>query len=271
MASDSRTVIITGAGHGIGRACARRFARAGDRVALVDVNDDDGRSAEEEIKGNGGEALFIHADVSQRLHIHNIVARTLDAFGRIDVLVNNAAVRGRSDFLDVTEEEFDQVIATNLKGAFFMAQAAAKQIVAQLDAEDQARAGRGQRGYAIINISSVLAVTAMPDQTPYSISKGGLNQMTKALAVALSPYGVRVNAVGPGSINTDADRGYLQDETARKQVLSRTPLGRVGDTEEVVSAVYFLASPEAGYITGQCVYVDGGRLALNYTTAPTGA
>ncbi|MEL7030378.1 MAG: SDR family oxidoreductase, partial [Pseudomonadota bacterium] len=171
MASDSRTVIITGAGRGIGRACARRFAKNGDKIVLVDINDDDGRSAEEEITGNGGDAVFIHADVAQRLHVHNIMARTLDAYGRVDILINNAAVRGQSQFLEVTEEEYDRVLTTNLKGPFFMAQAAAKQMVEQLDGEEDARLALGQRGYTLINISSVLAVTATPGQTPYSISK----------------------------------------------------------------------------------------------------
>ncbi|MEM6850310.1 MAG: SDR family NAD(P)-dependent oxidoreductase [Pseudomonadota bacterium] len=260
-----RTVLITGASRGIGRACARRFARHGDRVVIVDVDDEEGRSAEEEIKSNGGDALFIHGDVAERLHIHNVIARTLDAYGRIDILINNAVAHADANFLEFTEDDYDRVLATNLKAPFFMSQAVAKQIVAQMEAEDNPAEPLGAQGYAIINISSVMAITATAGQSAYSISKGGLNQLTKALAVALSPYGVRVNAVGPGSINTDIDRGYLQDEKARKRVLARTPLRRIGDPEEVVSAVFFLASPEAGYVTGQCLYVDGGRLALNYT------
>ena len=179
---------------------------------------------------------------------------TVAEYGRLDILVANAGIVHGAAFLDLEEKDFDRVIAVNLKGVFLAGQAAARQMVKQ------------GGGGAIVNMSSVNAVLAIPDQVPYVVSKGGINQLTKVMAVALAPHGIRVNALGPGTILTELARGaVLGNAEAEAKILSRTPLGRMGEPAEVAKAALFLASDDASYVTGQTLYPDGGRLALNYT------
>jgi NAD(P)-dependent dehydrogenase (short-subunit alcohol dehydrogenase family) len=164
-----------------------------------------------------------------------------------------------ADFLDLKEADFDRVLRVNLKGAFLTGQAAARRMV------DQVKAGRPPG--AIINMSSVNAVLAIPNQVPYCVSKGGLAQLTKVMALSLAPHGIRVNAIGPGSIMTDILKSVATDREAKRRLLSRTPLGRIGEPDEIAAIALFLASDDAAYVTGQTVYADGGRLGLNYTVA----
>jgi NAD(P)-dependent dehydrogenase (short-subunit alcohol dehydrogenase family) len=177
----------------------------------------------------------------------------VEAFGRLDVLVNNAGIIKGASFLDLEEADFDAVLRVNLKGAFLVGQAAARVMAKQ------------GTGGAIVNMSSLNAVMAIPNQTPYVVSKGGLNQLTRVMALALADRKIRVNAIGPGSIMTDILKSVMTDEAARRNILSRTPLGRVGEPEEVAKVALFLASDDSSYVTGQCIYPDGGRMALNYT------
>jgi glucose 1-dehydrogenase len=258
MALDGRTAIVTGAAQGIGYAVARRFVRENVRVVICDVDAKKGKKAEEEL-GELGEVRFVKADVSKRLDVRNLVAAAADVYGDIDILVNNAGVVHAAEFLDLEEEDFDRVLAINLKGAFLCGQTVARFMVDKVK--------NGGRPGSIINMSSVNAVFAIPNQVPYSVSKGGINQLTKVMALALAPHGIRVNAIGPGSIMTEMLASVNTDAVARRKVLSRTPLGRVGDPSEIASMAAFLASDDASYITGQTIYADGGRLPLNYTVA----
>jgi glucose 1-dehydrogenase len=262
MLLDGKVAIVTGASQGIGRACAERLAREGARLVLCDVNSEQGQSATAAIAKTGAKAVFAACDVSKASDVSKAVTAALDAYGRIDVLVNNAGVLDDAQFLDLPVEEFDRIIGVNLRGAFLMGQAVARQMVKQ-GIPDGASKARPQAG-AIINMSSVNAVFALPDHVAYSISKGGINQLTKAMAISLAPHAIRVNAVGPGSIQTPLLDGVIKDTAFRSKVLSRTPIGRFGQPDEVAAVVAWLASEESSYVTGTTVYADGGRLPLNY-------
>jgi NAD(P)-dependent dehydrogenase (short-subunit alcohol dehydrogenase family) len=256
MALDGKTAIVTGAAGGIGYAIAERFLREGARVMFADIDVEKGERAEADLQ-KLGDARFVKADVSKRLDVHNMVAATIDAFGDIDVLVNNAGIVHGAEFLEISEEDFDRVLAVNLKGSFLAGQAVARFMVDKVNG--------GKPAGSIVNMSSINAVFALPNQVPYSISKGGVMQLTKVMALALAPYGIRVNAIGPGSIMTDMLSAVNADPAAKNRILSRTPMGRIGEPSEIASVAAFLASDDASYITGQTIYADGGRLPLNYT------
>jgi NAD(P)-dependent dehydrogenase (short-subunit alcohol dehydrogenase family) len=258
-----RVVVVTGAANGIGAACARRLVDDGAQVALWDVADEPGRRLAQELAG-AGMADYVHCDVAARAEVDAALARTLHTFGRIDGLVNNAGIFRAAEFLDITEEDWDAVIGVNLKGAFLVGQACARQMAAQRRDD-----GSAPRGGAIVNMSSVNGVMAIPTIASYNASKGGIDQLTRAMALALADAGIRVNAVGPGTIATDlARQAVLTSDDARARILGRTPLRRLGEPGEVADVVAFLLSDAASYMTGEIVYVDGGRRALNYTVAP---
>ena len=249
MKLSQKVAIVTGATQGIGLACAQRLITEGAKVMLVDIKPE----GEQAAAALGAQARFFAADVSQKADVDALVAATLAAFGRIDILINNAGVTHAADFLDVTEDDFDRVMRINLKSMFLCGQAVAREMVKQ------------QSG-CIINMSSVNAELAIPNQVPYVVSKGAINQLTKVMSLNLIPHGIRVNGIGPGTILTElAKKAVMSSPEARNTILSRTPMGRCGEPEEVASIAAFLASDDASYMTGQTLYVDGGRLALNYT------
>jgi len=255
----NRVAIITGAANGIGAACARLFAENGARVVIGDVNEVGAASLVKDIAAAGGYASFRRADVGDAAECRALVDHAVAQFGRVDVLVNNAGIVHAADFLELEPQDFDRVLRINLGGAFVCGQAVARQMVAQAARPD------GSRG-VIVNMSSVNAVLAIANQVPYTVSKGGLNQLTKVMAIALAPHGIRVMGIGPGSIATDLLKtAVLTNEAARTRILSRTPMGRLGEPEEVAQVALFLASDDASYLTGSTVYPDGGRLGLNYT------
>ena len=256
MALTGKTAIVTGGAGGIGLAIARRFLEEGARVVIADIDEAKGKRAEAEL-ASLGTVRFVAADVGDKASVESLVAVTVEAFGGIDILANNAGIVHGADFLDLAEADFDRVLRINLKGAFLTGQAVARVMAEQVK-------GGGKPG-SIVNMSSVNAVFAIANQVPYSVSKGGMNQLTKVMALSLAPYGIRVNAIGPGSIMTDMLASVNADPAAKNRILSRTPLGRIGEPSEIASIAAFLASDDASYVTGQTIYADGGRLPLNYT------
>jgi NAD(P)-dependent dehydrogenase (short-subunit alcohol dehydrogenase family) len=252
----NKVAIVTGGARGIGFAIARRFLEEGARVVIADIDDEEGPKAAAELQPIGA-VQFVECDVGERLDVRNLVAATLDAFGDVNILVNNAGILAGGDFLELDEAAFDRVMRVNVKGCFLAGQAVAKHMVAQVKA--------GAPPGTIINMSSINAVVAIPTQIPYVVSKGGVAQLTKAMALALAPYGIRVNAIGPGSIMTELLETIMKDPDGRQRVLARTPLGRIGEPKEIAAVAAFLASDDASYITGETIFADGGRLPLNYT------
>jgi NAD(P)-dependent dehydrogenase (short-subunit alcohol dehydrogenase family) len=254
MQLENKVAVVTGAARGIGLAIAKRYIAEGARVIIADVDTAAGGAAADAL---GGASRFVATDVGDARQAENVIAEAVRAFGDLDILVNNAGIIHGADFLDLAEADFDRVLRVNLKGAFLVGQAAAKRMAMQVKT--------GKPPGSIINMSSINAVVAIPNHVPYCVSKGGIDQLTKVMALSLAPHGIRVNAIGPGSIMTDILKAVATDQEAKRRILARTPLGRIGEPDEIAAIAVFLASPAASYITGQTIYADGGRLGLNYT------
>ena len=247
-----KVIVITGAAQGIGRACAVRFLSEGAKVVLADVNAERLAATAQEI-GTPDTVLAVVTDVARKDQVDALIAKAVTQFGHIDVMVNNAGIAPVMEFLDVTEEVYDRVLEVNLKGAFLGTQAAARAMIAQ------------GKGGVIINMSSINSGLANPNVATNAISKGGMNQVTSTAAVAFAPHGIRVCGVGPGTIATEIIKGAFTERAGMHAILARTPLGRLGEPEEIAGVVAFLASDDASYITGETIYPDGGRRILNYT------
>ncbi|MDH3232001.1 MAG: SDR family oxidoreductase [Alphaproteobacteria bacterium] len=258
MQLKDKVAVVTGAAQGIGLAIAERFAKEGAKVVLSDIEAGKGKEAADRIAAAGGDTRFVACDVGDAGQVTALVGDAVREYGRLDVMVSNAGTIHTAEFLDLEERNFDKVLRTNLKGSFLTGQAAARQMVAQSN-------GKEGDGGTIINMSSVNAILAIPNQVPYNVSKGGINQLTHVMALALAPHNIRVNAIGPGTIATEMAQVVMEDEAARKKIMSRTPMGRLGEPGEVAAVAVFLASAESSYISGQVIYCDGGRLPLNYT------
>jgi NAD(P)-dependent dehydrogenase (short-subunit alcohol dehydrogenase family) len=254
---EGRAAIVTGAAQGIGAACAERLAQDGAAVALWDVDDARGQLLAAELGARGRRAIYQHCNVADKGEVDAALAATVQAFGRVDALINNAGIFRAADFLDITEADWDAVIDVNLKGAFLVGQAVARAMVA------------AKTPGAIVNMSSVNGIMAIPSIASYNASKGGVNQLTRVMALALADHGIRVNAVAPGTIATElAQRAVLGSEEAKQRIMSRTPMKRLGEPREIADVCAFLISSASSYITGEIVYIDGGRMTLNYTVAP---
>ena len=254
---EGQVAIVTGASQGIGAACAERLSHDGAAVALWDVDDARGEALAHSLNERGRRAAYTHCNVADKREVDAALATTLQAFGRVDALVNNAGIFKAANFLDIAEADWDAVIDVNLKGAFLVGQAVARAMVA------------GGHGGAIVNMSSVNGVLAIPSIASYNVSKGGVNQLTRVMALALADRGIRVNAVAPGTIATElAKNAVLGSEEARQRIMSRTPMKRLGEPREIADVCAFLISSAASYMTGEIVYVDGGRMTLNYTVMP---
>jgi len=253
FALQDHVVIVTGASQGIGAACAERLSQDGAAIALWDVDDTRGQALAASLTAQGRRAHYVHCNVALKADVDAAITETLKAFGRITGLVNNAGIFKAADFLDITEADWDAVIDVNLKGSFLVGQAAAREMV---------KTGGG----AIVNMSSVNGVMAIPTIASYNVSKGGINQLTRVMALSLADRNVRVNAVAPGTIATELARNaVLGSEEAKQRIMSRTPMKRLGEPAEIAEVTAFLLSSASSYMTGEIVFVDGGRMTLNYT------
>ena len=244
--STKPVALVTGAAQGIGKACAEALAQDGYHVVLADVQD----SVKDVAAALGGTGLI--CDMADPAAITAMFDHIEGEIGPVTALVNNAGVAMPGDFLDYDLEAFERVININLRGVFVALQRAGRTMV-----------DKGIKG-AIVNMSSINALVAIPSIPAYCASKGGVMQLTKSASLALAQHGVRVNAVGPGSIDTEMMAGVNADPGAMKMVMSRTPMLRVGTPQEIANVVAFLCSDKASYITGETIYVDGGRIGMNY-------
>ena len=247
MSLENKIVIVTGGAQGIGYAIAEHMLREKAKVVIADVNDEEGKQAAKTLSKINS-CTFIHCDVSQKLDVHNLVASTLDLHERIDVLVNNAGMIASGDFLEIEEDDFDRVMAVNMKAIYLTSRAVVPIMKAQ---------GAGN----ILNIASTAGVSPRPRLNWYNASKGWLITATKAMAVELAPDGIRVNALNPVAGETPLLKYFMGEDTPemRAKFLSTIPLGRFSTPEDMANAACFLCSDEASMITGTALEVDGGR------------
>lgn len=246
---DQKVAVITGADSGIGRAIAIAFAREG---ATVVVNYAHAQQKAEEVRQiieqNHGRVLVVQADVSQYQEVANLIGQTVQHFDRLDIMVNNAGMEIHSPFLEETEQNFDRVIGVDLKGAFFGAQLAAREMV------KRKTAGR------IINISSVHEDLPMPGNVPYCCAKGGMRMLARTIALELAPHNITVNNIGPGAVHTPIDRDVEADPEKMAALLKEIPLHRMAQPEEIAQLALYLASDASSYVTGATYFIDGGLM-----------
>jgi glucose 1-dehydrogenase len=249
MDLQGKVALVTGSSQGIGQAIAARLAQDGANIVIDYRSHSEG--AEETrrlVEATGAKATVVQADLASVEQIRYLVDSGVKAFGSIDILVNNAGIEKRKDFWDVSEEEYDAVMAVNLKGVFFTTQIFVRQL------QSAKRPGK------VINISSVHEELPFPHFTSYCMSKGGMKMMTRNLAIELAPFGITVNSVAPGAIETPINKSLLQDREKLTALLANIPLNRLGQPTDVAEVVAFLASPKSNYITGTTLFVDGGLL-----------
>lgn len=247
--SNEKVALVTGASQGLGAAIAVGLAQDGFDVVITELQAAALATTAAAVKEAGARALPIALDVRDPVSIDRSMSSALDAFGRVDVLVNNAGVQLRRAALDVTPTEWDEVIAANLKGAFFMSQAVGRHWIA------------AKRSGCIVSLASTFAFVGFPERSTYGISKGGIVQMTRMLAIEWAEHGIRVNAIAPGTVETPSRAPLLADPANRHRMIDRIPIKRFGTPEEMAGAVRYLVSPAGAYITGQTLLLDGGLTA----------
>lgn len=248
---DNKVAIVTGAGRGIGRALAIGLAEAGADVALLARTTEDLQEVAGEIRKLGRKAYPIRADITKREDVESAVRTLIEEAGKIDILVNNAGMNIRSQALEVTDEEWETIMQTNLKSAFMMSQSVA-------------RIMKESGGGKIINISSVAGSVALRTGVVYGATKAALSHMTRVLSMEWAKYGIFVNAVGPWYFKTPLTENLLKDPQYIGEILDRTPMKRVGELEDLVGPVVFLASGASNYVTGQLLLVDGGMSVYGF-------
>lgn len=256
-----RAVIVTGAGSGIGRAAALRFAKSKDRLILTDPDPAQGTAVRDEVVAAGGTASFIEAELHEKLDVHNVIAEALDTCGEINVLAHCETHFFAAPLLETSETDYDRVFDRNVRATFLINRAVAREIIKQAAAVSDGGVDTARSG-AIVNVVSNEAVTASADHAIFVATQGAIVQLTKAVALTLSAYGARANAVGVAAIKSEIDDVELRSREDKARAVAETPLARRGEPGEAANAVHFLSSGDASFITGQTVFVDGGRLAV---------
>jgi glucose 1-dehydrogenase len=247
---EGKNVLITGASTGIGQAIAVRFAKEGANVAINYRSGSDQAAATEKmaraVSTNGVRTMLVQADIARQDDVQMMFSKVIETFGSLDVLVNNAGIQKLAPSHDIDLDDFDRVLAVNLRGAFLCSREAIRHFLST-----------GRKG-VILNNSSVHEIIPKPKYLPYSISKGGMENLTKSLALEYAGQGIRVNAVGPGAVVTPINKAWIDNPKARGEVESHIPMGRAADPEEIAAVFAFLASDDASYITGQTIFACGG-------------
>ena len=245
---EGKTALVTGANQGLGSGLALTLAGAGADVVLADRNDDHLDGLARQISAMGRRTLIQKVDITREDQVVDMAQAALDAFGRVDILVNNAAIAHRIPAAETTLEQWNQTLAVNLTGTFLCGREIGKIMIRQ-------------KGGKIVNMASINCAVARPDLSAYGASKAGVMQLTRCWALEWGPYQIKVNAVAPSFIQTAMMEAVLQDASARQHLINRLPLGRIGTIEDMAAAVLFLASEASDYITGHTLFVDGGWIA----------
>lgn len=245
MKLENKVAIVTGASSGLGLAIANKFLKEGAKVVFSDINSEKG----EQIVSEKGNAFFVKCDVSNSGEVNDLIAKAVQKFGRVDILVNNAGTATMAGVDSMSDSDWQKVIDVNLTGVFYGVRAVSNYM------KDNNIKG------SIINMSSILGINGFNQAVSYCAAKGGVNQVTRTAAIELAKNGIRVNAIAPGFIQTEMTKGLLEDEGSKKFLEDSTPLGYVGEPEDIANAAAYLASDDSKYVTGSILYVDGGWTA----------